>query len=157
LSAHWTIIYQFADIFVFLSLSVIPLFTDVSIPAVIAGLTVLGVITTLLGFTFRTFENDAQAMSWKEVAVAIAAVPEQFKQDARATLIAPFVFGFGITTAMFAYYVNADVISDSSDLGSVYLGFLEAWSYFVRKALSPSPCAQCCHTRVGGGVECLPV
>jgi hypothetical protein len=32
---------------------------------------------------------------------------------------------------MFAYYVNEDVVSDSSSLGTVALGFLEAWSYFV--------------------------
>jgi hypothetical protein len=131
LSAHWTIIYQCVDIIVFLSLSIIPLFGYVSIPTVIAGLAVLGVVTTLLGFTFDTFGEETQSLSWSEIIEAIRAVPIHFQADARAALIAPFVFGFGITTAMFAYYVNADVVSDSSNLGEVSLGFLEAWSYLV--------------------------
>lgn len=131
LSAHWTIIYQCADIVVFLSLSVIPILTGVSIPSVIAGLTVMGVVTTLLGFTFESFGDEAENMTWAELKEGIAAVPRQFRDDARASLIAPFVFGFGITTAMFAFYVNASVVSNSSSLGEVSLGFLEAWSYFV--------------------------
>lgn len=135
LSAHWTIIYQCADIVVFLSLSIIPMFGNVSIPSVIAGLTVMGVITTLLGFTFESFGDEREDMKWTEVADSIAAVPKQFRTDARASLIAPFVFGFGITTAMFAYYVNDDVVSSSSNLGEISLGFLEAWSYFVSDRL----------------------
>jgi len=131
LSAHWTIIYQCADIIVFLSLSIIPLFGDISIPTVIAGLAVLGAVTTLLGFTFDTFGEESQSLPWNEIIEAIQAVPIHFQTDARATLIAPYVFGFGITSAMFAYYVNADIVSDSSNLGEVSLGFLEAWSYFV--------------------------
>jgi len=131
LSAHWTIIYQCADIVVFLSLSIIPRFGYVSIPTVIAGLAVLGAVTTLLGFTFDTFGEESQSLPWNEIVEAIRAVPIHFQTDARATLIAPFVFGFGITSAMFAFYVNDDVVSDSSNLGEVSLGFLEAWSYFV--------------------------
>ena len=131
LSAHWTIIYQCADIVVFLSLSVIPIFAGVSIPSVIAGLAVLGVVTTFLGFTFESYGDESENMTWVDLKESIAAVPRQFRNDARASLIAPFVFGFGITTAMFAYFVNDDVVSHSSNLGEVYLGFLEAWSFFV--------------------------
>jgi hypothetical protein len=131
IAAHWTFIYQMADIVVFLCLSVFPMTRVVSINGVLGGLTVLGAVTAMLGFTFETVGKGAVELSWSETAEAIVAVPKQFRDDARVSLLAPFVFGFGITTAMFAYYVNANVVSDSSDLGTVTLGFLEAWSYFV--------------------------
>lgn len=131
IAAHWTFIYQMADIVVFLCLSVFPMTGVISITGVLGGLAVLGAVTAALGFTFETVGKGAVELSWQETADAIAAVPKQFRDDARVSLLAPFVFGFGITTAMFAYYVNANVVSDSSDLGTVTLGFLEAWSYFV--------------------------
>lgn len=162
LSAHWTIIYQCADIVVFLSLSVIPIFAGVSIPSVIAGLAVLGVVTTFLGFTFESYGDESENMTWVELKESIAAVPRQFRNDARASLIAPFVFGFGITTAMFAYFVNDDVVSQSSNLGEVYLGFLEAWSYFVSE-LFDTYCFKVLKVDnffiscTGGSFECLSV
>lgn len=131
LSAHWTIIYQSADIIVFLSLSVFPILGAGSIHQVILGLVCLGIATSVLGFTFENVKSNDRQTTWKEIYNGVVAVPRQFKNDARVSLLAPFVFGFGITTAMFAYYVNADVVSDSSSLGTVALGFLEAWSYFV--------------------------
>jgi hypothetical protein len=131
IAAHWTFIYQSADIVVFLSLSLIPLSKDISINGVVSGLCVFGVITTFLGFTFESLPSNGQSVDWKEIIDAFGAVPNQLRYDARVSLLAPFVFGFGITTAMFAFYVNSTVISDSSSLGTVSLGFLEAWSYFI--------------------------
>eukprot|EP01038_Epipyxis_sp_PR26KG_P007170 gene7170-9773_t len=131
LSAHWTIIYQVSDIFVFLLLSGIPILFSIGIPDVIAGLIVLGVITSLLGFTFDPLGEKAQSQSWSEIGESMAAVPIQFANDSRATLLAPFVFGFGITTAMFSYYVNSTLVTDSSNLGIVTLGVLEAFSYLI--------------------------
>lgn len=129
LSAHWTIIYQSADIVIFLFMSVMPLYAGVSITQCTLGLTVIGVVTSLAGLTFESLQSDGETLTTSEVIEAIAAVPKQFAGDARAGLLAPFVFGFGITTAMFAYYVNADVVS--SNLGTATLGYLEAFSYFV--------------------------
>lgn len=149
IAAHWTLIYQSADIVVFLSLSVFPVTGIISINAVLAGLTVLGFITSALGFTFETVGKGSQELSWEETTEAIAAVPKQFAGDARVSLLAPFVFGFGITTAMFAYYVNDVVVSESSGLGTVALGFLEAWSYFVA-VLAAYPYAYVSNTVVRG-------
>lgn len=131
LSAHWTIIYQLADILVFLLLSLIPVFLDTPISTVVLALCFLGFTTTFLGFTFDALGFQSSSQSWSEIYEGVVAAPIQFRQDARASLLAPFVFGFGITTAMFSYYVNAEVISDSSNLGVVTLGFLEAFSYAV--------------------------
>lgn len=131
LSAHWTIVYQLADIVVFLSLSIFPITGFISVDTVILCLCFLGITTSLLGFTFESVEGDGNEISWKAISDAIVAVPIQYKRDARVTLLAPFVFGFGITTAMFAYYVNSSAVSDSSSLGTVSLGFLEAFSYLV--------------------------
>lgn len=133
MAAHWTLIYQSADIVVFLSLSLFPTFTSASINQVLLALFVLGVITSVLGFTFEEPSADdsgqAKDLSTAELWEAVAAVPKQFIFDARVGLLSPFVFGFGITTAMFAYYVNDDAVSEN--LGTVILGFLEAFSYFV--------------------------
>ena len=131
LSAHWTIIYQSADIVVFLTLSIFPATKLLSINSVIFCLVILGVITSLLGFTFDNVGSDSQVLPWSELWEAIVAVPEQYRTDCRVSLLGPFVFGFGITTALFAYYINSDAISDSDHLGTVSLGFLEAFSYFV--------------------------
>ena len=51
LSTEWTYIYQGADVLVFLSCGLIPLYAGVSIPALVAGLTIFGVITSLAGNT----------------------------------------------------------------------------------------------------------
>ena len=131
LSAHWTIIYQSADIFVFLTLSVFPAAKVLTIDDVLFCLVILGVVTSLLGFTFENIGSDSKELPWAEIWEAIVAVPEQYRSDSRVSLLGPFVFGFGITTALFAYYINSDAISDSSHLGTVSLGFLEAFSYFV--------------------------
>jgi hypothetical protein len=131
LSAHWTVIYQSADIVVFLTLSVFPAAKVLGIDEVLFCLVILGIITSLLGFTFENIGSDSKELPWSEIWEAIIAVPEQYRSDCRVSLLGPFVFGFGITTALFAYYVNSDAISDSSNLGTVSLGFLEAFSYFV--------------------------
>jgi hypothetical protein len=129
LASHWTMIYQSADIIVFLSLSIFPITGVISITEVLLGLVILGVITSVLGMSFENVKVSNREVSMKEIYNGVVAVPKQFKTDARVSLLAPFVFGFGITTAMFAYYINDDVVS--SNLGTVTLGFLEAWSYFV--------------------------
>ena len=103
----------------------------------------MGAITTCLGLTFPSLEQghdqDRSSMGCGEVISAIGAVPVQFRDDCRALLFAPFVFGFGITTAMFSYFVNSEVISDSSDLGTVTLGFLEAWYITIIIMLLSAP------------------
>jgi hypothetical protein len=135
LSAHWTTVYQLSDILVFLTLSVFPLVAkSVSIAHVLFGLCILGIVTSFLGHTFDTLGDKGLEMSNDDLADAIVAVPRQFIVDARALLLAPFVFGFGITTAMFAYYINGNVVSSSSNLGNNYIGLLEAFSYLVAAA-----------------------
>lgn len=130
LSAHWTIIYQSADIAVFLCLSIFPLIFGCGVHPVILGLTFMGAGTAVLGMTFDALPTD-KSISVAELVEAAVAVPKQVAGDARVSLLAPFVFGFGISTAMFAYYVNSAIVSDSSGLGQVSLGFLEAFSYFI--------------------------
>jgi hypothetical protein len=88
-------------------------------------------------------------MSLQAVITAIVAVPVQFATDCRATLFAPFVFGFGITTAMFAYYINDAVVSASEKLGDVSLGLLEAFSYLIA-AISAFPYAYISNSFIGG-------
>jgi len=131
LSANWTIIYQCADILVFLTLSIFPIFANISIHLVLLALTGLGIITAILGFTIDSLGDNGNVFDSSSLYSAVAAVPHHFATDCRATLLAPFVFGFGITTAMFAYYLNSAVISDSENLGPITLGLLEAYSYLV--------------------------
>lgn len=131
LSAVWTIIYQSSDIVVFLSLSIIPIFWNVLIATVVLGLSVIGVLTALLGFTFNDLNDKGAKFEWTSVYQNVVSVPKHFLTDSRSILLAPFVFGFGITTAMFAYYLNSAAISDSNTLGPATLGFLESFSYLV--------------------------
>jgi hypothetical protein len=84
-----------------------------------------------LGFGFDDLGDKGAVLSSAEVLDAIVAVPKQFRDDARSLLLAPFVFGFGITTAMFSYYINGNVVTNSRNLGDVYIGMLEAFSYLV--------------------------
>ena len=67
--------------------------------------------------------------SWQQVAQTVLAVPKQFSSDLRPNLLAPFIFGFGITTAMFYSFINNKIIYDS--LGVEYIGLFECFSYFV--------------------------
>lgn len=127
-------IYQGADIIVFLSISLFTLSDSISLVGVIGGLSVLGIITACLGNTFDSITlsdegEDQPQITFIEIKEAIYAVPKQYKNDARASLLAPFVFGFGVSTAMFAYYVNDKIITNyfSTDL----LGYLEAFSYLI--------------------------
>ena len=107
LSAEWTLIYQGMDIFVFLIIGLVPLLNGISTEAVIAGLAGLGAVTSLLGETFDHMgDNGGGEYSWKELMEAVFLVPEQFKTDLRPSLLAPFVFGFGFSTAMFYSFVN---------------------------------------------------
>ncbi|RYH30781.1 hypothetical protein EON65_04150 [archaeon] len=150
LSAHWTIIYQSADIFVFLTLSAFPLAIGAPISTVLLALVFLGLLTSLLGYTFESVKaHDDKVISWSELYDAVVAVPKQVRDDSRVSLLAPFVFGFGITTAMFGYYVNADIVSDSNSLGTQALGFLEAWSYFIA-VVSAYPYAYVANNYKGG-------
>jgi len=130
LSADWTIIYQGADVAVFLCISLLTLSSSISIVSVIGGLSVVGGVTAALGTTFDSIESDdAVEISIADIQRAVMAVPRQYRNDCRATLLAPFVFGFGISTAMFASYVNSEIISHY--LGTDSLGYLEAFSYLI--------------------------
>ena len=135
LSAQWTIIYQLSDILVFLSLSVIPIMIPtIEIVHVLFWICALGVCTALLGMGFDDLGDKGIPLNNAEVVDALLAVPRQFKDDSRVMLLAPFVFGFGITTAMFSYYVNGNIVSKSENLGSIYIGLLESFSYLVAAA-----------------------
>ena len=125
LSADWTVIYQGADIVVFLAISLSTIADQISTTSMIGALSMLGVLTACLGNTFEEEPNITVA----EVKEAIYAVPRQYRDDARASLLAPFVFGFGISTAIFAYYINDKVVSDH--LSTEFIGYLEAFSYLV--------------------------
>jgi hypothetical protein len=135
LSAQWTIIYLLADLFIFGSISLL-LYVGVSIAVVLACLALLGIITTLLGFTFESVESSDTDVSSKKLTYdewmdEILRVPTQFRNDVRVTLLLPFDCAFGTTTAMFAYYVNLYIISDSNDLGVDSLGVFSALSDLV--------------------------
>ena len=135
LSAQWTIVYQLSDIMVFLSLSVIPImFPSIPIVTVLSWICVLGVCTAILGVGFDDLGDKGVQLNSTEVVEALLAVPHQFQNDSRAMLLAPFVFGFGITTAMFSYYINGNVVSRSENLGNIYIGILESFSYLVAAA-----------------------
>lgn len=149
LSANWTIIYQVSDIVVFLSLSMLPILASTKLSAVLFFQTLLGAITAVLGLTFDDLDDKGSSFDLSAILAGVSAVPKQFRDDCRATLFAPFVFGFGITTAMFAYYLNANVVSNSESLGEVSLGFLEAFSYFVATA-SAYPYAFISNSFTGG-------
>ena len=148
LSARWTIIYQSADIIVFFSLSILPLYLHANILTVLLAITLVGVITSLLALTYDTLGHKEPTLTWVEVRNSIFSVPQQFMYDSRATLIAPFVFGFGITTSMFAYYINGKVTAHSH-LGVLAIGMLESFSYLIA-ALSAYPYAYICSHVKGG-------
>lgn len=134
LSAEWTLIYQGADVIVFLLISVFPVCTEVTIVDCVEVLCILGIVTSMLGHTFDDIKEktcEFGIATSGEFIESVLAVPMQFVTDARAALLAPFVFGFGITTAMFCYYVNFDVIASSSSLGIVSIGFFESFSYLI--------------------------
>ena len=150
LSARWTMIYQFADILVFLCLSVLPIYFHIDFNSVILLLVIMGVATSLLGTTFDSLGNYPTLLNKQEIFESVIAVPKQFLTDARASLIAPFVFGFGITTAMFAYYINGKIIDESPSLGLLSIGLLEAFSYLVA-ALSAFPYAYVTNSSAMGG------
>jgi hypothetical protein len=90
----------------------------------------MGIATVVAGFTLSSLPGDgSNEVTWAAVKAGIAAVPRQYLADARAGLLSPFVFGFGISTAMFAFHVNSEV--SNSGMGENSLGYLEAYSYFV--------------------------
>jgi hypothetical protein len=135
LAAYWTVIYQSSDILVFVSLSIFPIYCGISFNGMILVLSVIGIITTALGFTFDDLgEVVTRKVDWLELKDSIISVPVQFKSDCRVSLLAPFVFGFGITTAMFSYYLNDSVVTDN--IGQQYIGFLEGYSYFVATVMA---------------------
>lgn len=130
LSAEWTLIYQGADIVIFLGTGLLPLYCDVTIAGVMFGLSIVGAVTSLMGELMDDLDDKGGGrQSWNEVIKTVLAVPKQFGNDLRPNLLAPFVFGFGITTAMFYSFFNNEVISDS--LGVEYIGLFECFSYFI--------------------------
>ena len=94
------------------------------------GLSIVGAVTSLMGELMDDLDDKGGGrQSWNEVIKTVLAVPKQFGNDLRPNLLAPFVFGFGITTAMFYSFFNNEVISDS--LGVEYIGLFECFSYFI--------------------------
>jgi hypothetical protein len=142
LAAYWTVIYQVADIVVFISLSIFPMYFGISFNAMIGILCVVGCTTTFLGASFDplgiTAATSNESIHWAD---SVISVPVLFKNDARVTLLAPFVFGFGITTAMFTYYLNDSEITQQ--IGKQYIGLFEGYSYFIATA-SAFPYAYIC-------------
>jgi hypothetical protein len=132
LSAVWTIVYLLVDLFIFSFIALL-LYTGVNIKIVFGILTLLSIITTFLGFTFESIENseNSSILTQDEWMEEIIRVPKQFKNDVRISLFIPYIFAFGATTAMFSYYINLHIISDSSNLGVDSLGALSAFSDLV--------------------------
>lgn len=129
LGSHWTVIYQSADLFVFILLSLIPSVANIGVQTCVFFLSIIGLATTFLGFTFQTPKSDqAQELSYEDIFKAIYAVPKQYSEDSRVGLLSPFVFGFGISTALFAVYYNPKI---TDERGNDSLGYLEAYTYFV--------------------------
>jgi hypothetical protein len=142
LAAYWTVIYLVADIVVFLSLSVFPMYCGISFDAMIGILCLVACGTIFLGSTFDplgiTAVSSEENIHWAETVIS---VPILFKNDARVTLLAPFIFGFGISTAMFTYYFNDSAITEQ--IGKQYIGLFEGYSYFVA-TVSALPYAYIC-------------
>lgn len=81
--------------------------------------------------------SHAPASMWDVLAL--------FATDYRCALLAPTQLSFGIATTLFAFFVNATLISgrsssgdDGNDVGVLYLGLLEAFAYLV-SALAAFP------------------
>jgi hypothetical protein len=149
LTVYWMVIYQVADIVVFLSLSVFPLYGGISFNTMICVLCVVGYITTVLGFTLDPLGITEMAISRgsSRCSETVMSVPMLFKNDARAALLAPFVFGFGVTTAMFTYYLNDSAVTEQ--IGTQYIGLVEGYSYFIATA-SAFPYAYICRNYRNG-------
>jgi MFS family permease len=75
--------------------------------------------------------EDTNNLNFAISCEGILSVPSQFIHDSRTCLLAPFVFGFGITTAMFCFYVNCNLVSYSTSLGIAFLGLFESFSYLI--------------------------
>lgn len=131
LSAIWTLVYQIADIVVFLVLSIAPLYFNMTFVETLNCLVILGIITSILGLTFDSLGDKGTPMSPSQIMTSIISVPRQFQSDARASLLAPFVFGFGITTAMFAFFINGTIENTEPTIGLNHMGLLESYSYLV--------------------------
>jgi hypothetical protein len=77
LSAIWTLVYQIADILVFLVLSIIPLYTSLNFNQTLYILVIMGVITCILGLFFNNLGDHGISMTKSEVIGSICSVPRQ--------------------------------------------------------------------------------
>lgn len=138
LSSLWTIIYQVSDIIIFLILSLIPIFTSISLNMSIFGLVIIGFFTSILGFKLDPLGNFGEKLSYDELIEAVTGVFKQmFITDVRSILLAPFIFNFGFAVCIFSSYFNANYISNSSSLGIVFIGCIESISYFIAALSAP--------------------
>ena len=107
LAQRWTLISHISSAAVFLSLSLVPIYFPLfKVDSVISWLCLLGVATALLGCTFDTLSDEGLIISSQEVLESVVSVPRHYLNNSRAVLIAPFLFGFGVLTALFAFYVG---------------------------------------------------
>ena len=126
LSSSWTLIYQLSDIAVFLSLSLFPIFIpSLSITTMLLWLAGIGLLTALLGFTLSDLGDNGTVLDFDGLKKNASAVIVQFSGDSRSVMLAPFIFGFGIATATYSDYFNYTYVSNSSNLGPLYIGLLE--------------------------------
>lgn len=78
--------------------------------------------------------------SYKTVSTNAGAAARLVWTDTRMGLIAPFQIAFGFTSSFVPYYIFGTVISDSSSLGSGYVGVLSAVIVLTGAAVA-IPCA----------------
>ena len=149
LSAIWTLVYQIADILVFLILSIFPLYAKMNFNQTLYTLVIMGIVTCILGFCFDNLGDHGISMTSSEIRSSILAVPRQLKSDARASLLAPFVFGFAITTAMFTYFINGSIENVDPNIGLNNMGILESYSYFIAVVVAFPYAYICTHFKQG--------
>ena len=143
-NALWTLIYQGLNMAIFLSLTLLQ-YGGASLESLLQSLLLAAVASTAWiavlplgpkGQSEAKTNADDPKRGFSQVLLL-------FATDYRCSLLAPSQAAFGIATALFAYFVNADLISgaagdDDASVGILYLGVLESFAYLV-SALAAYP------------------
>jgi hypothetical protein len=143
-NALWTLIYQGLNMAIFLSLTLLQ-YGGASLENLLQSLLLAAVASTA---SIAVLPLDPKGLSEAKTNAddtksGFSQVLILFATDYRCSLLAPTQAAFGIATALFAYFVNADLISgaagdDDASVGILYLGVLESFAYLV-SALAAYP------------------
>jgi len=145
-NALWTLIYQGLNMAIFLSLTLLQ-YGGAPLASLLQSLFFAAAASTAWVAVMKLAPpleplNTSKA-SADEPPQRFSQVLRLFAADYRCSLLAPTQTAFGIATALFAYYVNAELISGAAEngdasVGVLYLGVLESFAYLV-SALAAYP------------------